>query len=139
MEYVIRVKKDTGPNAGDWASYRSKGADSLADRLELPDAAQRAVELFDGGNGRLVVKVANSEHEMTLYPENDETERQRDWFVDVELLGRRWRYREFADTDDFHAVDELSEIATMLYPDVTKVWYGKSDGSEEYEFQTWEV
>lgn len=58
--------------------------------------------------------------------------RWAEWYVDVEISGHRWRYRPVADLDDLDAAEELADEAHHL-PGVTRVWIGKSDGSEEYE------
>jgi hypothetical protein len=64
--------------------------------------------------------------------------RWAEWYVDVEINGHRWRYRPLADLDDADKADGLATRAAELYPDVTRIWVGRSDGSEEYESEVFE-
>lgn len=98
---------------------------------DLAEAAEIAQGLLDGGRGEYVT-VGNSEHEFRLLPDN-EGDRHAEWYVDVEVGDRRWRYRPLADISDYEAADELAASAANDLPDITRVWIGRSDGGEEYD------
>jgi hypothetical protein len=102
---------------------------------DLAEAAELAVELLDRGVGTQYVTVGNGEHEFRLMGE-DQGERHAEWFVDAQIGETRWRYRPMADLDDYPAADDLAEQAAALAPDVSRIWVGRSDGSEEFESET---
>jgi hypothetical protein len=89
----------------------------------------------------IYVSFGNGEHEFRAwggdsdgfgdFRDNGAGPRRSDWYVDVEIAGRRWHYRPLADLRDYSEADELAEEAAALAPDVTTIWVGKSDGSVE--------
>lgn len=119
---------------------RYRLADGETGTWELPEAEEIAYNLLKLRHARYVT-FGNGEHEFRMWGDNVTDYgnfnhphiRWSDWFVDVEINGRRWRYRPVADLDGYEAADELGGAAANLYPDVTRVWTGASDGSEEYE------
>jgi hypothetical protein len=66
--------------------------------------------------------------------------RWAEWYVDVEINGHRWRYRPLADLERFEHGGRRSPTRRRraTYPDVTRIWVGRSDGSEEYESEVFE-
>lgn len=123
--------------------YRLGGNDHLGVRLPLTEAEEKAHELLIGRNA-VHVTVGDGEHEFRMWAHDAEGRylssnfdrpglRWADWYVDAEINGRRWRYQPIADIDTFSAAEDVAERACGLYPDVTRVWVGASDGSEEFE------
>lgn len=113
---------------------------------DILDAEAIAYSLL-GSSGRVVyVSFGNGEHEFRRWAD-DVTEhhnfdhpgiRWAEWYVDVEINGHRWRYRPVADLDDQEAADGIADLASELRPDITRMWVGRSDGSEEYESEVFE-
>lgn len=103
--------------------------------FELREATDLAADLLERNTGTEYVTVGNGEHEFRLYGEQTMATdgRYAAWYVDAELAEHRWRYRPLADLGDYGDADGLAEEAAALYPDVTKIWVGRSDGTEEYE------
>lgn len=110
---------------------------------DLPEAEETAFRLLTrmSETGRAVyASFGNGEHEFRMWADgitdhgdfNRPGLRWADWYVDVEINGHRWRYRPCADLSDDDQADELAELALTLRPAVTKVWFGASDGSEEW-------
>lgn len=139
MEFRIK----TAHEARSTSIYRTGDAETW----ELEEATRRAAELLNRP-GMVNVSVGNSEHEFRLWapgveaPVNfrmgaRETPRWSDWFVDVEIDGRRWVYRPLADLRDHREAAELHQRLDDLDVDdslMGRVWVGASDGGEEYEY-----
>lgn len=122
--------------------YRSgDNSDGLWDNLS--EAEEFAYDLLTTGRYTYVT-VGDGEHEFRMWRPgvtsfgefNHPDVRWSDWYVDVEINGRRWRYRPIADLDDYDAADELGEVAATLYPDVTRIWWGSSDTGQEFQAST---
>jgi hypothetical protein len=109
--------------------YRHGGQDEF----DLREATDLAADLLERNTGTLSVTVGNGEHEFRLIGPDADIERHASWYVDVQIGELRWQYRPMADLGDYGDADGLAEEAAALYPDVTKIWVGRSDGSEEYE------
>lgn len=123
------------------AQYRLTGTD----QWELAEAEEIAHRLLDR-SPVIYVSVGDGEHEFRAWG-TDVTSygyenfdhpgiRWAAWYVDVEINGHRWRYRPVADLDSYDTAEEIAERAATLEPDVTRIWIGASDGSEEFELQT---
>lgn len=123
--------------------YRRDGGET--DAWGLAEAEEYAYQALLTRNATYVT-VGNGGHEFRMWGENVTDYgnftfthtglRWSEWYVDVEVNGRRWRYRPVADLDDYPAADELAEVAAGLHPDVTRIWVGRSDGTEEDEALT---
>lgn len=120
--YRIEIATSNGPRV-----YRHGGEVNF----DLAEAAEIADGLLERNTSALYVTVGNGEHEFRLTAEQD-GDRHAEWYVDVELGGKRWRYRPMADLDSYEASGEVGEPAEAL-DEVSRVWIGRSDGSEEYE------
>lgn len=125
------------------ARYRAGDVDRWD---SISEAAGVAASLLPRGRTAYVT-VGNGEHELRMWRDDAEAfgslsdtptgPRWAEWFVDVEIDGRRWQYRPLADLSEFDEADELAEAAAGLASEgVTRVWVGRSDGSE---CQDWEV
>lgn len=125
MNYGIDIQSSRGSKS----RYRADGEE----RWDLGEAAEIAAGLLETRSATYVT-VGDGEHEFRLC--RVDVERWAEWFVDAEMVGRRWRYRPLADLGDYGDADNLAEEAAELHPDVTRVWIGRSDGSEEQESET---
>lgn len=107
---------------------------------ELDEAAERAFALLHSRQAAYVT-VGDGNHELRIWGDVDHSSygnlshngRWAEWYVDVEINGRRWQYQPLADLDDWDAADSVAEEACELHPHVKKLWVGRSDGSEESE------
>lgn len=114
------------------------------ERWDLAEAEELAFASFEAGRYAWVSLGNSDEHEMRMWgPDvtdfgnfNHDGHRWARYYVDVEINGRRWRYRPLADLNDFESADELGELAATLHPTVTRIWTGASDGSMELEQDT---
>lgn len=130
----------TLPDSG---SIRYRQGD--VDRWPLDEAAAIALDLAERRNADHV-SIGNGDHEFRRWNEspsftgnfNDTPTglRWADWYVDAEVRARRWVYHPVADMNDFDTAAEIADRAKELLPDVTRIWVGASDGSEEYEHLT---
>ncbi|MEU7904092.1 hypothetical protein [Actinoplanes sp. NPDC049118] len=117
--------------------FRAGGAETW----DIEEAEALAFPLLESRRARYVT-FGNGEHEFRIWGENvsdlgnfndtDTGPRWSDWYVDVEINGHRWVYRPCAELSEYPDADELAETAASLAPDVTRVWLGRSDGSEEH-------
>jgi hypothetical protein len=109
------------------------------DRWDLAEAEALAMNLLLSRRVNYVT-VGNGDHEFRRWSSsvtdfgnfNHPDLRWAEWYVDVEINGNRWRYHPLADLDDYEAADDLAVQAVELAPDVTRIWLGRSDGSEEH-------
>lgn len=106
---------------------------------DLADAAGLALELFHARRP-VYVSFGNGDHEFRMWGD-DVSEfgnfthpgiRWSEWYVDVEINDERWRYRPVADLGDYQTAEDIAMRATDL-DEVTRIWIGRSDGSEEFE------
>lgn len=108
----------------------------------LEEAERTAYELLTSDRRYIFVGFGNGEHEFRAWDEhftnygnfNHPNLRWAEWYVDVEIDEHRWRFRPCADLNDWAAAEEMAHIAVTLHPVVTRVWMGRSDGSEESQF-----
>ncbi len=130
--------------SGNVSLYRPGSYDNMeSKRWPLAEAEEIAWKLFVERRPTYVA-FGSGDHEFRMWSDEITSYgnfchtgvRWAEWYVDVEVNGRRWRYRPVASLDDFDAADELAEIAATLHPDVTRVWTGCSDSDEEYEHET---
>jgi hypothetical protein len=104
--------------------------------FELTEAAQLAADLLERASDAAYVTVGNGEHEFRLT--RDDGDRWEDWYVDAEIGERRWQYRPMADLSDYGDAQDIADPLTEL-PEITRIWFGRSDGSEEFETVTREA
>jgi hypothetical protein len=119
--------------------YRAAGED----RWDLTEAAAMAYDLLKGRDARYVT-VGNGYHEFLMwgsdtgelgnFHDSGTGPRWSDWFVDVEINGHRWVYRPVFGISDQDTADNLVREARKL-DEVDRVWSGRSDGAEEYEYE----
>lgn len=109
-------------------------------RWDLGEAERKAYELLTE-RAPWYVTVADGKHEFRMWRPDfvdrpggfDHGQRWAEWYVDAEINGNRWIYRPLADLNEYGDADYLAEEAAGV-DEVTHIWVGRSDGSEEEEW-----